>query len=340
MNDSLLDNSSLREKISNLFVGGIVTQIVYVAAKLGIPDLLASAPMTAEEIAAKTGAHPPTLVGILRALVALEVLGEMPDRRFALKPIGEFLRSNPGWRTQAILLGEEYFRAAGDLLHTALTGEPAFDHIFGMGFYEYFTRNEAAASRFNEVMTMTAPLRYSDVTAAFDFSRAKKLVDIGGGHGAMTSIVLRANSGLRAVLFDSPPVVEGARRRIEVEGLGARCEFVGGDFFKSVPAGGDAYLLSSVMVNWDDERALAILRNCRAAMTVGADLVIAEYAMLEGRNYATSTYVAAVAALAIQGSHARSQADYDTLLAKAGFRIEKITPLLYEPYVLLHARPV
>src|SRR5260221_6217422 len=106
MNDPLLDNSTLREKIANLFVGNFVTQIVYVAAKLGIPDLLAAGPLTSDEIAAKTSAHPPTMVGILRALVALEVLREAPEGRFALSPIGEFLRSNPGWRSQAILLGE------------------------------------------------------------------------------------------------------------------------------------------------------------------------------------------------------------------------------------------
>jgi len=340
MSDSLLENSALREKIANMFVGNIITQIVYVAAKLGIPDLLASGPMTSDEIAAKAGAHPRALSGILRALVALEVLAEQPDGRFALKQIGEFLRSHPGWRSQAILLGEEYFRASNDLLHTALTGKPAFDQVFGMGFYDYFNGNGDAAARFNEVMIMSAPLRYSDVPTVFDFSRISKIVDIGGGHGGLTSIILQANPNLRAILFDAPPVIEGARSRLATQGLSARCECVGGDFFKSVPSGGDAYILSSVVVNWDDERAISLLRNCRAAMPPTSDLILIEYSLLDGRKYSPSTFVTAVAALAIQGSHTRTEAEYHGMLTKAGFRIEKITPLFYEPYVLIHARPV
>jgi len=342
MSDSLLENSALREKIANLFVGNIITQIIYVAAKLGIPDLLAAGPMTSDEIATKASAHPRALFGILRALVALEVLAEQPDGRFALTPIGEFLRSHPGWRSQAILLGEEYFRASNDLLHTALTGEPAFDQVFGMGFYDYFTRteNKAAAARFNEVMIMSAPLRYSDVPAAFDFSRIRKIIDIGGGHGGLTSIILQANPNLRAILFDAPQVIEGARGHLASQGLSERCECVGGYFFKSVPRGGDAYILSSVVVNWDDLRAVSILRNCRDAMPPTGDLILIEYALLEGRKYSPSTLVTAVAALAIQGSHTRTEAEYHAMLATAGFRIEKITPLFYEPYVLIHARPV
>jgi hypothetical protein len=296
--------------------------------------------MPADQIAAQTASHPQTMASILRALVAVEVLGEESDGRFALKPIGEFLRSNPGWRSQVILLGEEYFRASGNLLHTALTGKPAFDQVFGMGFYEYFSRNDDAAARFNEVMIMTAPLRYSDVSSAFDFSHVKKFVDIGCGHGGLTSIILQANRNLRAILFDSPHVIEGARQRIAAHGLDPRCEFVAGDFFKAVPPGGDAYLLSSVVVNWDDDRALTILRNCRAAMTSRADLIMIEYALLEGRNYAPSTYLANVAALAIQGSHSRTEPQYRAMLSQAGFQIEKTTALFYEPYVLIHAKPV
>ena len=334
---TLAGDPSFREKIAGMLVGSTVTQLVYVAAKLGIPDLLAAGPLTTEEICAKTGANRRALGGMLRAMAAMEILSEDSSGRYSASAIGEFLR---GWRSHALLLGEEYYRATGNLLHTALTGESAFAQTFGMDFYEYMTRNEEAGARFNEVMIMNAPARYADVTTAFDFSRARNLIDVGGGHGGLTSIVLRANPELRSTVFDAPDVIAGAKSYMDRQGLAGRYDLVAGDFFQSVPAGGDIYLLSSVITNWDDARAGRILRNCRAAMAPAADLVLVEYAMLPGRKYSASIAIAAVAALTIQGSITRTEAEYRAMLAQAGLRIETIRPLNYEPYVLIHATPV
>jgi hypothetical protein len=328
-----------QERLAALFVGSIVTQLAYVAAKLGIPDLLASQPMASAEIASAVGGNPQELDAMLRALAAMDVFAIDDGGRYSLRPLGALLKSHPGWRSQAILVGEEYYRAAGDLLHTALTGEPAFDHALGVSFYDYFRNHPAAAERFNEAMITSAPLRYSDVPAAFDFSRARTIVDVGGGHGALISIILNATPGAHAILFDSAQVIEGSARYLASQGLDARCECVGGDFFEAVPPGGDVYLLSSVIVNWPDDRALTILGKCRAAMGPDADLVLVEYATLAGRKLSLGALVMAVGARAIQGSIPRTEADYQTLLARAGFRIEKLTPLRYEPYVLIHARP-
>lgn len=328
-----------RERLSAIFVSNIVTQLVYVAAKLGIPDLLASRQMSSAEIASAVGANPRELDAMMRALAAMDVFAIDDGGRYSVRPLGELLKSHPGWRSQAILVGEEYYRAAGDLLHTALTGEPAFDHVLGMSFYEYLRANQSSAERFNEAMIMSAPLRYHDVPAAFDFSRARTIVDIGGGHGALLSIILNATPNLRAILFDAPHVIEGARRYLASQGLDSRCDCVGGDFFQAVPRDGGVYLLSSVIVNWTDDRALKILQNCRAAMPPAADLVLVEYAMLSSRKTSLAALMMAVGARAIQGSVTRTESDYRALLARAGFRIAKITPLRYEPYVLIHARP-
>lgn len=330
---------TLRQKLAWMFAGNYITQLIYVAAKLGIPDLLASGALSAGEIASRCGADPFALTGMLRALGALEVLSEEPDGRFSLQPLGALLKSFPGWRSQAILLGEEYFRASGDLIHTALTGEPSFDKIFGAGFYDYFGRNDEAGARFNQVMMMSAPLRYADVVRKFDFSNARTIIDVGAGHGGLTALILKANPAARAILFDSAGVIAGAKAQIEAQGLAARCDCVGGDFFESVPSGGDAYVLSSVIANWDDQRASRILRSCRAAMPDAADLVIVDYAILAGVRYSATTLVSAVAALAIQGTRMRTESDYRAMLPSAGFNVERITPLAYEPYVLIHARP-
>jgi hypothetical protein len=337
---NLLNEPELREQLGDLMTANFATGLVYVAAKLGIPDLLAHGALNSDQIAERTGAHPRAMAAILRVLGAVDVLSADDAGRYALRPLGHALRSNPGWRSQALLLGEEYFRASVDLLHTAMTGKPAFDHVLGASFYEYFGRNPDAAARFHEVMTLSAPIRYADVPTAYDFSAVRTMVDVGAGHGGLAAIIMRANPSMRVVLFDRPEVIVGASGLMKAQGLAARCEYVAGDFFESVPAGGDHYLLSSVIVNWDDDRAAAILRNCRRAMDAGAKLIVIEHALMPGGQPSRSTAVIAFAGLAIQGAIVRTEAEYRTLLGAAGFELAGMRALAFEPYVLIRARAV
>jgi O-methyltransferase domain len=329
-----------RKRLGELMIGGFVNQIIYVAARLGIADLLADQPRTLDELARATGGKPRILGAVMRALETLDVFALDAGGRYHLLPMGSVIRSYPGWRSQALLFGEEYFRCSGELLHTVTTGELAFNHAFGMPFYDYFARNQEAAARFNQVMTLSAPLRYADVPTAYDFSRAELLIDVGAGHGGLTAIVLKAWPHLRAILFDSQPVTSGALRHIAAQGLTDRCDVVAGDFFESVPGGGDAYLLASVVVNWDDDRALALLRNCRRAMDRSAALLIVEHAFLDGHPPSPFAAVAAVAGYVLQGSVTRTETEYRALLTQSGFRVAAMRALQYEPYAMIHAVPV
>jgi len=333
------DMTAARKRLTELMVGNFVTQIFYVAARLGIPDLLAEGPKTIAQLARATGSHRRALAGLMRAMVPLDAFAQDRDGRFRLRPIGAMLRSYPGMRSQALLLGEEYFRSSCELLYTIKTGKPAFDRVFGSSFYDYLARDQEMAARFNQVMTLSAPGRYADVPYAYDFSRASMIVDVGGGYGALTSLVLKAHPGLRAVLFDSPRAIEGARRYIAEQGLADRCELVAGNFFDLVPRGGDAYLLSSVVVNWDDDRARALLRNCRRAMGELADLLIIDQAFLDGRPPSATAAVIAVGAHAVQGSIVRTEKEYRALLGRSGFKLTRIRPLAQEPLVLICATP-
>jgi hypothetical protein len=185
-------------------------------------------------------------------------------------------------------------------------------------------------------MVTTSAIRYADVPAAFDFSRARNLIDVGGGHGALAMAILRAHPNLRATVFEIAAVAAGARERIADAGMADRCAIAAGDFFEAIPRGGDLYLMSSVLSNWDDDRAMKILRNCRAAMTLDTSLVLVEYG-ITAEGAPAHVAVMTLAALVIQGNVVRSEAEYRAMLAGAGFRIESIRPLGFPPYGMIHA---
>jgi SAM-dependent methyltransferase/DNA-binding transcriptional ArsR family regulator len=261
------------------------TQVVYVMAKLGLADQLAEGPRTVDALAAATGAHAPTLSRLLRALAGLGLVREGADGRFEATKLGRcFATGTPGsLRGRAILSGETFYTAWGALLHSVRTGLPAFDHQFGAPSYEYLGRHPDIAAVFNETMASATSLAAEALAAAHDFGGATSVVDVGGGTGALLTRILRANPHLRGVLFDLPEVALAAEGLLSDAGVEERCRVVAGDFFADeLPPGGDVYVLSWIIHNWDDERSVALLRNCRRAMADDARLLLVERVLPPG----------------------------------------------------------
>ena len=214
-------------------------QVIYVAATLGIPDILANRPQTSEALAAATGTHAPSLYRLLRAVASLGILEEDEARRFSLTPRGTLLRSDvPGsMRAWAILLGEPWFRSAWDNLpHSIRTGDAAFESVHGAEFWAYVGRDPDANALFNTAITSVAPIKANATVEAYDFSEFGVVVDVGGGHGTLLAVILAGHPKIRGVLFDLPHVVEGAGAVLQAAGVADRCEIVGGSFFEAVPA--------------------------------------------------------------------------------------------------------
>ena len=227
----------------HLMTGYRAMQALYVAARLGIADLLKDGARGSEELARATGADARALHRLLRALASLGVFGEDADGRFTPSELGALLRSDvPGsLRAAAIFFGDERnWHAWGELERSVMSGEPVRGPRGTQAFLEEGARDPEGAALFNAAMTSLTSAFDAAVTAAYDFSRLGTLVDVGGGQGALISSILAANPALRGILFDIPPVIESARGRIGEAGLAGRCELVAGDFFASVPAGGDA----------------------------------------------------------------------------------------------------
>lgn len=314
-----------------MVTGYYVSRAIHVAAKLGIADLLAEGARGHDELARATSTHPDSLRRVLRLLAGAGVFTEEEDGKFALTPIGACLRSGvPGsMRAATLLFGGITQHAWGDLLHSVETGEPAFRRVFGMDSFAYIAEHPDEAANFDAAMAGFTKRIATAVAEAYDFSPFHRIVDIGGGNGLLLAGILTAYPALAGIIFDLPHVAARAEEQIRELDLADRCEIVGGDFFKEVPSGGDAYLLKHVIHDWNDDRATEILRNCRRAMGAEATLLIVEGVYPSRIDQSEESRGAAandVNMLVCTGGRQRSEAEFRGLFDAAGFRLMRIVP--------------
>ena len=307
-----------------------ISQAIHVAARLGVPDLLADGALSASALAMATDTHPTSLFRVLRALAAVGILAEEPPGTFALAPLGEPLRTKaPGSIHAAVLMLLEEWNWApwAQLLHTVRTGETAFRRVHGMPVFEYLSSRPQAAASFDAAMGDLSALQAPHVAAACDLGGVRMVVDVGGGRGTLLAALLRANPQLRGILFDVPHVVREAPGLLEREGVARRCQLVGGDFFECLPAGADACVLRDILHDWDDEQALRILRNCRAAVSPGSRLILVERVVPSDARDAVPALLADLEMLVNIGGRERTEAELRALVERGGFGWASCTPL-------------
>jgi hypothetical protein len=269
----------------SLIAGYWVSRLVYVAAKLGLADLLKNGPRTADDLAVAAGAHPPALYRVLRTLAAYGLFTEIKGRRFKLTPLGATLRTDvpASMHGFALMLVEKHVWDAWEqLLYAVQTGRLPFDRIFGMPFYKYLEQHPDDLKVFGEAMTSLSGTENPEIAAAYQkihkAAGIRTLVDVAGGLGSLLALILEKNPTLIGILFDVPPVIARAHadRHVTAKGIAERCTLVGGDMFASVPRGGDAYIMKYILHNWDDERCVKILTNCRDAMNAKGRILVAD----------------------------------------------------------------
>lgn len=311
--------------LRELLCGFWVSQSIYVVAKLGVADLLAGGPQSCERLAERVGVEAGALYRVMRTLAGYGLFEESEPQSFGLTPLGSLLQTGVpmSLRSLAIWNGEMSFKAWGDVLHAVATGQPTTRRVLGMNLFEYLGQNPEAGLIFNDAMSGLATQVSQAVVSAYDFSGAGTVVDIGGGQGVLLGAILRVHQEMKATLFDAPAVVEGANRRLEALSLAERCEVVGGDFFERVPEGGDIYLLSSVLHDWDDEDSLRILRNCRRAMRQNSKLLVIECVIPHSPEPCFSKLLD-LQMLVVTGGRERTEEQFQTLLSAAGFEMKRI----------------
>jgi hypothetical protein len=303
------------------------TQAIHVAARLGVADLLKDGPRSAEQLAGLTGSHPRGLYRLLRALASLGIFAEDAERRFALTPLAGCLRSDVtgSLRSLAIMRGEWQYEAWGRLLYSVQTNRPAFEKVFGLPLFDFLSRHPDKGRLFDDAMTGVHGRETAAMLQAYDFSGVGTLADVGGGNGEVLTSILKRYPHMKGILFDLPAVAERTRANVEAAGLAGRCAVVAGNFFESVPAGADAYLLRHIIHDWDDDRSATILRHCRQAMGKGGKLLIVEGVVPPGNEPSVSKFFD-LAMLVVPGGMERTEQEYRRLFEAGGFRLVRVVP--------------
>jgi hypothetical protein len=305
-----------------------VSRLLYVVTQLNVPDYLAEGPRTAEELAKSTATHAPSLYRIIRTLASLGLFAEDAAHRFSLTPLSEALKTSaPGSMRATVLTiaGDLCTRSLDYLLYSGQTGKPGFDKAFSMPLFEWLASHPEHASLFSATMVGFHGAEPPAVAAAYEFSEFETIIDVGGSTGNLLATILGRYPEARGIFFDLPHVVPEAQALISGCGLADRIMIEAGSFFESVPAGGDAYLLSHIIHDWSEDQCLSILGNCRRAMKPSSRLLIIEMVLPTGDTPHPGKMLDIIM-LTIPGGQERTEPEYRALLDKAGFRLTRVVP--------------
>jgi len=312
-----------------LLIGGFwLSRAISAAASLGLADSLKEGPRSLTELARLTETHPPSLCRLLRALTSVGIFEEHFPGEFRTTALGSTLETDSPGSVRALAVGQlgtEHYRAWGELLYSVRTGSPAFQKVFGMAVWDYYKRNPENAATFQEIMAVLTAMVDSAVLKSVDCAESAVIVEVGGGHGDLLTSILSRCPQARGILLDLPAQAGAAAERIAQAGLTDRCRVEGGDFMKSIPTGGDFYVLKWVLHDWEDHDCLKILRNCFSAMEAGGRLWVIESIIPEGSTLAVSKLLD-LNMLVITGGRERTVAEYRELIEQAGLSFGRVIP--------------
>jgi hypothetical protein len=314
---------------------------VYAAARLGLADILSNGPLTADDIAEKCGVHARSAHRLLRALSSRGLFTEVEPKCYGLTKLGAALKTGAsgGARAMVLTIGGDWQWKAWDHFYEAVkTGEAGLRKAFGVGLFEYLAAHSDDSALYDEAMMGFYRGVGPAVVAAYNFSQFKTVADLGGGTGTLLATILKENERSRGTVFELAYAAPRARQTIESLGLSARCDVLEGDFFKGVPAGHDAYILSHVLHDWNDDQTLSILRNCRAAIGRNGKLLIIEAVLPPGDTPHPGKLIDLLM-LTVTGGLERTAEEYSELLAAANFKLKRVLPTAI-PQSVVEAVPV
>jgi predicted O-methyltransferase YrrM len=321
--------------LMRLISGFQASQAIAVIAELGIADMMKNDALHIDAIAQATECHPRSLYRLLHMLASVGVLEELPGQHFKLTPLGECLRSDSSNKRSAWAryAGRPYvWQSWGAMMNSVKTGESSFSHLYGANLWEWRSKRRDETEIFDAAMSELSSAAGNAVASSYDFSDFKVVVDVGGGQGALLAAVLAEHKNTKGILFDLPHVVVKAQNVLRAAGVTDRCEIVGGDVFKAVPEGGDGYLIKSVLMDEDDDQAIAILRACRSAMRQSGKVVVIEH-LLTPPNGPEINF-SDITMMIMTGGRERTREEFSELFSAAGFQLEQVV-VTKSPFTLM-----
>jgi O-methyltransferase domain/Dimerisation domain len=327
MSASSAASAAFAGQIMQLATGYMPAACLHAAARLKIADVLAAGPKPISELGGAAGqVNQNALYRILRALASLGIFQEVEPGIFANTPLSEQLRSDLAGSSRDTVLfmaNPTHLRVFAELMHSVESGETALKKATGLDAFSFLQGNSEEGAAFNAAMTSISASFIGPAVAGYDFGESGTLADIGGGHGFLLTAILQKHPGLRGIVFDLPHVVEGAKPRIAALGLELRCETQGGDFFEALPRA-ESYIMKSIIHDWDDARAITILKNCAQSMRgKNGRVILVEFVVVPGNDPDLAKWID-IEMLAIAGGRERTEAEYGALFAKSGLRLSRV----------------
>ena len=319
------------ELIAQLSTGYMGSACIQVASRLKIADLLADGPKPVQQLAIAAGANEDRLYRVLRVLASLGVFTESSGRTFALTPAAECLRSDVpnSFRNMALWMTSPFhFRTYSEILHSVKTGEITCDHFHGKPVFEYFPEHPEISELFNNAMTCMSEMVTPALLEAYDFAGIHTLMDVAGGHGALLRAILNKRPEMRGILVDMEHVIDGAKQVPANQAVANRCRFQSADFFAELPAGADAIIMKHIIHDWDDDKALLILKNCRKALAgkPGAKILLVESVLPEGNEPHLGKFID-LEMFVFPGGRERTEAEFRRLFSQANLRLTRVVPM-------------
>ena len=329
--------------LNQLITATWISQAIYVTASLGIADLLKDGARSVEDLAQASGAKPIPLYRFLRALASVGVFTEVTPYHFGLTEMAYYLRSDVpnSLRYISMMLSDQWhWNAWGDVMHVVKTGQPAMQHLYQIdNTFEFLSKNAESGDIFNTAMVGWAETVHTACVDAYDFSGIQTIVDIAGGYGTLIAAILNANPSMQGILFDQPHVVAKANDLLESRGVSDRCKTLGGNFFESVPSGGDTYIMSHIVHDWGDHECIQFLRNIRQVIPAHGKLLIVDQVVPSGNTPHFSKLMDICMMIMYVAGKERTEEEFRNLFEAAGFRLVRILPTS-SPMSILECVPV
>ncbi len=313
--------------VMQLSTGYMASSCLHAVTRLRIADLLRNGPKAVGELAKAASVNEDILYRVLRALASVGVFIESEPRTFANTPPSEFLRTDVPDSVAAMVLWMSdhlHFDVYRDMMRTLSDGKPAIEHVFKKPAFDVIFSNQEIAQSFNNAMTTFSEMVIPAVLESYDFSGIGTLADIAGGHGFVLTAILKKYPQMKGILFDLDHVVAGGGQRIDDMGLASRTELVAGDFFKSVPPA-DSYVMKHIIHDWDDEKAVTILKNCAMHLKPGGKVILIEAVLSAGNEPNLGKWID-IEMFMMPGGRERTETEFRDLFNKGGLQLTRVVP--------------